>query len=117
VGRRREFAVRTALGASAGRVARLVLLENLVLASIGGAAGVFAASFALEALRGTLAERLPRIAGVSLDARVLAFATVVTLLTGLLVALAPLSHVLRRNLYDPLRQGGASRVASSRRPR
>ena len=112
VGRRREFAVRTALGASAGRVARLVVLENLVLAGIGGAAGILASSYALEALRGTLAERLPRIAGVSLDARVLGFATLVTLLTGLLVALAPLSHVLRRNLYGPLRQGGASRLAS-----
>jgi putative ABC transport system permease protein len=117
VGRRREFAVRTALGASAGRVARLVLLENLVLAAIGGAAGVLASSYALEALRGTLAERLPRIAGVSLDARVLAFATIVTLLTGLLVALAPLSHVLRPDLYGPLRQGGASRVATGRQNR
>ncbi|MGH9869760.1 MAG: ABC transporter permease [Candidatus Polarisedimenticolia bacterium] len=111
-GRRREFAVRTALGASIGRIARLVVIESLVLAAIGGTVGVLASSLALDALRDSLGERLPRMVEVTLDLRVLGFAVMVTLFTGILVGLAPLLHVLQPDLYNQLRQGGGGRTAT-----
>lgn len=111
-GRRREFAVRAALGAGAGRVARLVVLENLVLAVIGGTAGIFAAGLGLDAMRGFLTERLPRIAEVSLDWRVVGVAAGVTLLAGLLVGLAPVFQAFSPDLQDQLKEGGRSQTSA-----
>jgi putative ABC transport system permease protein len=113
-GRERELAVRVAIGASAGRAARFVLLENVCLALLGGAAGVLAAGLSLDVLRALLADRLPRMAEVSLDPRILGFATAVTLLTGLIVALAPVRQVLRRDVYGHLRQGSRGQSPSRR---
>jgi putative ABC transport system permease protein len=112
--RERELAVRVALGAGVAGAARFVLLENLCLALLGGAAGVLAAGLSLDVLRTLLTDQLPRMAELTLDRRVLGFAAAVTVLTGLLVGLAPVRQILTRNVYGPLRQGGRGPTPSRR---
>jgi putative ABC transport system permease protein len=116
-GRQGEFAVRAALGASTARAARLVIMENVALATLGGTAGVLGAQLALDGLRALLAERLPRMADVALDMRVLGFAAAVTALTGLLVGLAPVTHVFSRSMYGHLRRGSRGPTATRRHTR
>jgi predicted permease len=94
--RQREFAVRAALGAGRGRLVRQLLAENLVLAGAGGALGI-ALAFGLTRVLAALAPAaLPAYATLRVDARVLAFAAGVTLLTGLAVGLAPAWQATRR---------------------
>ncbi|HVP45458.1 MAG TPA: ABC transporter permease, partial [Bryobacteraceae bacterium] len=88
-GRRRELAIRTAVGASRWRLVRQMLIESLVLAGMGGALGV---ALAYEAVRIILARapiELPRIDEVSLDSRVLLFTLAISILTGILFGLFP----------------------------
>ena len=77
--REREYAVRSALGAGPGRLFRLVATESGVMVLAGGAAGLFVARWATDLLLPMMPGRLPRLAGAVLDARVLAFALLVTL--------------------------------------
>jgi predicted permease len=107
--RRAEMGIRIALGASRGRIVRHLLAESLMLAGLGGSAGVLlAAAFTarLEATR--LALPVPVALDVALDVRVLAFATAITLLTGLLFGLAPALQASRAPtpmLKDDARSG------------
>jgi len=87
--RRGELALRTALGASRGRVMRQLLTETLVLASAGGIAGLLAAQVTLRALVLLGPRDLPRVAGLAIDAPVFWIAFAVTAVVGLLVALLP----------------------------
>ena len=87
--RRAELAMRTALGASRGRVMRQLLTETLVLASAGGIAGLLAAQVTLRALILLGPRDLPRVAGLAIDAPVFWIAFAVTAVVGLLVALLP----------------------------
>ncbi len=89
VGRRREVAVRTALGARRGRLLRQFFTEGLVLAALGGAAGLLLASWGLAAARGIGAAILPRAEEVRLDPIALAFTLTLSVVTGLLFELAP----------------------------
>jgi predicted permease len=104
--RRREMAVRAALGAGRGRLAAQLLTEVLVLVGLGAAGGVALAVAATRAL-----ERLPMPAEVPIrlalapDLRVLAFAVAVSLGTGVAVGLSPVRRALDRNLAAPLRDG------------
>ncbi|MBL9126455.1 MAG: ABC transporter permease, partial [Verrucomicrobiales bacterium] len=104
-----EMSVRLALGAGASRLMRLVLVESLILAAAGGAAG-FGVAFALrKSLLWFLpATYLPIRLEAGIDGRVLAFTAVVTLLTGLLFGLAPAWRATRANLADALKCGGRS---------
>lgn len=104
--RQKEIAVRTALGASRGRLVRQFLTESALLALAGGAAGLLLGNWGLRALLATSPDSLPRINDISLDASVLVFTTVVSLLTGLLFGLAPMMHMTVRNLSNSLREGG-----------
>jgi predicted permease len=88
-GRQREMAVRTALGASRSRLARLVLVESLVLGLIGGAAGCALAFAFLRVFRAVGAQALPRLNEASIDFRVLAFAVLAALLSGVFAGIAP----------------------------
>jgi predicted permease len=88
-GRQREMAVRTALGASRGRLARQVLAESLLLGILGGAAGCGLAFALLRAFQAAGGSALPRLDEASIDLRVLAFAVVAALLSGLVSGVAP----------------------------
>jgi putative ABC transport system permease protein len=118
--RRREMALRIALGAARGRLVRQLVVENLVLALAGGALGIFVASAAVEALRATLTEAsrftLPRYQEIGLDGRVLLFAFGVSVVTGILFGLAPALQFSRPDLHGALKQGtrGGSQASGGR---
>ena len=104
--RRREFAVRLALGASAGTVLRQVLMESLVLSVGGGVLGLGLASVALRTGVRLLPETLPRINDIGLDSRVVVFALLLAVLTGLLCGLLPAIASIRTNVNESLKEGG-----------
>ena len=87
--RRGEMGIRIALGATRGRIVRHLLAESLVLALIGGAAGVLLAIWLMGLLNAVRLPGLHVTIQVGLDVRVLAFATAITLATGILFGLAP----------------------------
>jgi putative ABC transport system permease protein len=104
--REKEMAVRISLGAGRMRLARQLLTESLLLGVLGGGLGVLLPWATLDGLRSLLAQRLPREIPVHMDLRVLLFATLLSLLTGIVFGLAPVVQVLRGNLHDRLKQGG-----------
>jgi len=87
--RNRELAVRSAVGASRGRIVRQLLSESVLLASLGGVAGVAITLVALDAISLAAAGSIPRMESVSLDGTVLLFTALVTLLTALAFGLLP----------------------------
>lgn len=111
--RQSEMAVRTALGAGRGTIARQFLLESMLLTSIGSALGLVVAWGALKATNFYLAKMLPQSLPASLDWRVLGFAVGLTLVVGLLIGLIPVFHVLRTNLASVIQS--SSRGSSSSR--
>jgi putative ABC transport system permease protein len=92
--RRPEAQIRMALGAAPARLIRQLLTESMLLALIGGAAGLAVGYAALQALLQAKPKQLPTLAGAGLDARVLAFALFIALLTGCLFGLFPALHVM-----------------------
>src|SRR5437016_3542340 len=117
VGRSREIAVRAALGAGRGRIARQLITESLVLALLSGAIGVLLAVWGERALVVLAPTDVPRLSETSVDARVLAFTFVVSVLASLLFGLAPALQVWRVDLNKSLKQGttrAASGVIASR---
>jgi predicted permease len=89
VGRRREIAVRSALGAGRGRLVRQLLTESTVIAVFGGALGVAAAAVLTRGLLGLAPSDIPRLSAVHIDATVLAYALSASIASGLLFGLAP----------------------------
>jgi len=112
--RRQEFAVRTALGAGRGHIARQVLIESLVLALAGGAVAIALADGALKVLVATAPSTLPRLEEISLDPRVLLFALAISLVASLLFGAIP---ALRYATRHPSPALGAARGASASRDR
>ncbi len=104
-GREGEVAVRVALGASRGRIARQVLTESVILALSGGVLGVAVAYGALEALRDLGAGSLPRLAAIGVDGTALLFTLVISLATGLLFGLAPAFRAPQLDLVQSLKEG------------
>lgn len=102
VGRERDASVRLALGASRRRLTREALIESLVLALLGGAAGVAVAAITLEGLVALAPTSLPRIDAVQLDAGVLAFTLMVSVAVGVLFGLAPIGLTLRSAAAEQL---------------
>jgi putative ABC transport system permease protein len=93
--RRGEFSLRVALGAARGRVVRQLLTESLVLAAMGGALGLFVASFGLRALVAMSPAELPRVAAVGVDVTMFVFALAVTTLVGIGSGLTPALQAMR----------------------
>jgi len=113
--RGRELAVRLALGAARVRVVRQLLTESLLLATLGGVAGVLLGVWAVDALVSIAPSSAPRVGEIRLDATVLAFAAAVTLLTGLLFGLAPALQASRGDVTHSLKDGGRGSLAVSGR--
>ena len=106
MGRMRDMAVRSALGASRARLVRGVVLEQLLLAAVGGAVGLLVARVGLNVFVRTAPIDLPRVNEVLIDGRVLAFAAIVAIASGLCVALLPAWRIGRGDVQTTLRGGG-----------
>ncbi|PYQ91975.1 MAG: ABC transporter permease [Acidobacteria bacterium] len=104
--RRKELAIRSALGAGRGRVFQQLLVESLVLASAGGAAGLFLARVGLRAGAALLAKQVPRADEITIDVRVLLFVAGASILTGILAGALPALRAGRTDLNDALKEGG-----------
>ncbi|MCI0434954.1 MAG: ABC transporter permease [Gemmatimonadetes bacterium] len=104
--RRREFAVRGALGVGRGRLVRQVLTESLLLALLGGAIGVIAAGALLQGGLRLYPGGLPRGSEVSIDAAVLGFATLAAVTTGILFGLLPALQTSAVRVHEVLRASG-----------
>ncbi|HEU4631922.1 MAG TPA: ABC transporter permease [Gemmatimonadaceae bacterium] len=102
--RRKEFAVRAAMGAGRGRLVRQLLTESTVLALAGGAAGLLLAWLGLAVLRGLARSALPSYAELALDPGAVAVTALGALITGLLFGLAPALAVGRGNVQGALRE-------------
>ncbi len=111
--RHKEVAIRTALGATRGRIVRQLLIESILLALIGGGFGLLLALWGVDAITGLMPQdwRFPRIEDTRIDATVLAFTFGVSLLTGLLFGLLPALKASRLNVYESLKE--ESRSASA----
>ncbi|HEV7139220.1 MAG TPA: ABC transporter permease, partial [Steroidobacteraceae bacterium] len=112
--RAREFAVRSAVGASRGRLLRQLLTESTLLSMLGGALGVLLAGAALRGIRTMNAVELPRSSEIHLDLSVLSFAVALSLLTGILFGLAPALSAFRRDLAAVLQGNVANPSARGR---
>ncbi|MCC7376765.1 MAG: ABC transporter permease [Verrucomicrobiales bacterium] len=104
-GRRKEMALRTALGAGRGRIVRQLLTESVLLALTGAALGLLFAFWGVGAIQRLNATNLPRAQELGLDLRVLGFAVLVSLCSGVLFGLAPILQSTRLNLNDALKEG------------
>jgi predicted permease len=103
--RRRELSIRTALGASRGRIVRQLLLESLVLAIVGGAAGTVIGLWGVDALVRISPVQIPRLNTVHIDRGVLVFTLAASMLTGALCGLLPALQLSRSNPGDALKDG------------
>ena len=106
VGRSREFAIRSALGASQSRMVRQLLTESILLSGAGGALGLLLAYCGTKTLVKSLPAALPRASEVSLDSKVLLFTVLLSLLTGVIFGLAPALKATRINLQEVMKQSG-----------
>ena len=104
-GRTQEMAVRTALGASRGRMIQQMLTESLLLALFGGIAGLASAAITLKAVLRFVPANLPRLSEVNIDWHVMGFALLISLATGLLFGLAPAIHSSKAGLATTMREG------------
>ncbi|MFN2399371.1 MAG: ABC transporter permease [Gemmatimonadaceae bacterium] len=116
-GRQKEVAVRTALGAGGADLLRLALTESLFLAALGGAVGIGLAIGGIHALVRLAPTSVPRLAEISVDARVLGVAALVTVLAGLFFSVLPLVRYRAMSLASMLREGGRGSSAGRARHR
>jgi putative ABC transport system permease protein len=105
-GREREMAVRSALGASRSRLVRQVMIESVLIAVLGGTAGLLVANWGLNGLIALHPAGLPRLADIRIDGTVLGFTLGACVLTALLFGLIPAMQAIRLNLNDTLKDAG-----------
>ena len=104
--RRREIALRIALGASAAQMLWQAILESLVLSVAGGLVGLILAAAALRTGINLLPETLPRVNEIGLDWKVICFALGLAVITGLICGLAPAFAAMHTSVNDTLKEGG-----------
>jgi putative ABC transport system permease protein len=105
LGRRKEIAVRLALGASTGRIIQQILAETILLSTAGAALGLALAHFGIQLTVKFLAGNLPKSTEVTLDAGVLLFTLALAITTGFLAGILPALRLTRTNVNDALKQG------------
>jgi predicted permease len=116
--RGRELAVRLSLGAARGRVVRQLLTESILLATIGGALGLLLGVWAVDALVSIAPVDAPRVGEIGLDLTVFAFASLLTIATGVVFGLLPALHASRADVTLALKDGSrGSSAAAGRRIR
>ncbi|HEU0176553.1 MAG TPA: ABC transporter permease [Blastocatellia bacterium] len=115
--RRREMAIRAALGGRPGRIIRQLLTESLLLSLAGGGLGALIAVWGVGLIAKLSASTLPRVNEVSIDGRAIGFTFVLTVVTGLLFGLAPAWQSARTDLNESLKESGGKGVESGGRHR
>ncbi len=115
--RRREVAVRAALGAGRRQLFRLALTESVLLSALGGAAGLALAWAGVRVLDARAPTTIPRLAELSVDWSVLGVTFVLAVATGILFGLVPAAHVARLDLSDALRDGSRGQSGGLERRR
>jgi putative ABC transport system permease protein len=117
-GRQRELAIRAAIGAGRGRLVRQLLVESLLLALLGGVAGLMLANWGVPVLRsgllGIVTEKIPGLETIGVDWPTLAFTFGVSLLTGVLFGALPALQISRVDLNQTLKDGGKSSAGVGR---
>jgi putative ABC transport system permease protein len=118
-GRQREMAIRAAIGAGRGRLIRQLLVESLLLAMLGGVAGLALAASGIPLLRsgllGIVTGKIPGLEAIGVDWRTLAFTFGVSLLTGVLFGALPALQISRIDLNRTLKEGGKGSAGAGRR--
>ena len=115
--RRKEIAIRLALGASRGQIVRQLFAESLLLALVGGALGVMVAMWAVDLALASVGTQIPNWLVASLDARAVAFTVVVSGLSAMAFGLFPALQASRPDVHDVLKDGGSNASAGARRSR
>ncbi len=111
--RRREIALRSALGAARGRLIRQLLTESLLLSIVGAALGLVIARFAIQAVLALASAQMPLIENASINPMVVAFTAMAALLTAILFGLAPAIAVSKADVIESLKQGGQTTTQAS----
>ena len=105
-GRSREFAIRSALGASPGRVIRQLLTESVMLGIAGGGIGLLLAKWGTGAILAALPESLPRTEEIGIDGHVMFFTLGISVLTGIVFGLVPALKTMKPDMHETLKEGG-----------
>jgi len=103
--RKKEFAIRAALGANRGRVVQQMLTESVLLAILGGALGCLLAYWAVDLFVGLSPRNIPRLEQVRVDRAALGFTLLLSALAGVLFGLAPALHAAKKDLLESLKEG------------
>src|SRR5439155_2228294 len=114
-GRQREVAIRAALGADRRRIFQQLIVESLLMAIAGGALGALLAAFGVKAFVASRPVSVPRIDLIAVDLRILAFTSVVSILTGMAFGLAPAIRASSVDLLTSLKDSAAAAVGSGGR--
>lgn len=115
--RRKEIAIRGALGAGRFRIVRQLLTESMLLSSAGGLFGFLLAIWGTPLLVSLIPEKVPRIHEISVDLRVLGFALLISIVTGLVFGLAPALQTSRVDLNESLKEGARGTTGGLRQNR